>query len=67
MRLTIDGTSHDVDLYAPDYVNKVLAWSSGKLVDGLHTVTIEWTGTKNAASTGTGIGIDALKVQGLIQ
>ena len=27
---------------------------------------IEWTGTRNAASTGTGIGVDALDVVGVL-
>jgi len=67
VRITIDGVSHNVDLYSSGYLHKALGWSSGKIADGVHTVTIEWTGSKNAASTGTGIGVDALKVQGVLQ
>jgi len=65
-RVIIDGVPHQMDLYSAAHANNVLGWSSGKLTDGTHTVRIEWTGTKNAASSGTGIGIDAVDIQGVL-
>jgi len=66
-RVLVDGVPHNMDLYSSGYVHNVLAWSSGKLTDGTHPVRIEWTGTKNAASTGTGVGMDAVDIQGTLQ
>ncbi len=63
-RIIVDGTPYLMDLYYAGYVNNVLGWSSGKLADGPHTVRIEWTGTKNPESSGTGIGFDAVDIQG---
>jgi hypothetical protein len=40
--------------------------SVGGLSEGAHSVTVEWTGTKNAASTSTGIGLDAVDVVGAL-
>jgi hypothetical protein len=36
------------------------------LTQGAHTMVIEWTGTKNAKSTKTNIGIDAVQVLGTV-
>lgn len=65
-RVVIDGVPYPMDLYSSGYIHNTLAFSSGKLSDGVHTVRIEWTGTANRASTGTGIGFDAADVQGVM-
>ena len=39
-------------------------WSTNTLEPGRHTVTIEWTGDKNAAATGTAISLDAFDILG---
>jgi hypothetical protein len=41
-------------------------WSA-TLPAGVHTVKIEWTGTKNSASTGTYINTDAFDVIGTLK
>ena len=67
-RVTVDGGQPvTVDLYeaAPSYDEQV--WSTGTLSQGSHTVTIAWTGEKNAAATATDISVDALDVVGTIQ
>jgi hypothetical protein len=58
------GPAQQVDLYSPDILYQQNVWSSGLLTHGVHTVEISWTGTKNAASTGTYIGVDAVEVVG---
>ena len=66
-KVTVDGgTPVMVDFYSAStlYLQKV--WNTGTLASGDHTVTIEWTGTKNAASTNTNIGIDAIDILGTL-
>ncbi len=67
-RVTLDaGTPVLVDLYSAKEVWKQKVWETKPLVPGTHTVKIEWTGTKNAAATGTNIGVDAFDVIGLLK
>ena len=64
-KVTLDGgTPVMVDLYSAStlYLQKV--WNTGTLAAGDHTVTVEWTGVKNDASTATNIGIDAVDLTG---
>ncbi len=66
-KVTVDnGDPVLVDLYSPtsDYGKNV--WNTGPLQARTHTVTIEWTGEKNAAATGTGISLDAFDVIGTL-
>ena len=64
-KVTLDGAStFDVDLYAADVTYQQSAWETGALPVGLHTVTIEWTGDKNAAASDTNICVDSLDVAG---
>ena len=64
-KITVDGgTPQFADYYASGYKHQQKIWSISGLADGAHTVVIEWSGTKNAASTGTAIGVDALDVAG---
>ena len=57
-----NGPEKNVDLYAATRQNYSMVFSSGALAQGNHTIKIRVTGTKNAASTGTYIVLDYLKV-----
>jgi hypothetical protein len=48
-----------VDLYSAGTVYKKAVYNTGLLLDGKYTVVIERLGTKNPASYGTSIGVDA--------
>jgi hypothetical protein len=64
-KVSVDGGEpHTVDLYSAtsDYAKSV--WNTGTLEAGNHTVTVEWTGEKNSAATGTSISVDAFDVLG---
>lgn len=64
-KVTLDGgTPVLIDLYSASSAYKQRAWSVSGLADTTHTVTIEWTGTKNASSTGTMISVDAIDIDG---
>lgn len=64
-KVTLDNkTPVMVDLYSSAVVYGQKVWNTGTLTSGEHTITIQWTGTKNDASTGTNIGIDALDLKG---
>jgi hypothetical protein len=63
--VTLDGGDPlTVDLYDANVLWQQGVWDTGALADGEHTVTIRWTGQKNAAATDTNIGIDAFEVTG---
>ncbi len=65
--VSVDGAEPvDVDLYRSAYAYRQLVWSTGELSPGRHEVSISWTGRKNAASTGSLVGIDALDVVGAL-
>ncbi len=67
-KITLDkGTPKMVDLYSATTVYQQKVWNTGTLASGDHTVTIEWTGTKNDASTDTNIGIDGLDLKGSLK
>jgi serine/threonine protein kinase len=53
-----------VDLYGATTLWQGKAWETGTLPFGAHTLTIEWTGTKNAAATETNVSVDAFDVAG---
>jgi hypothetical protein len=60
--VTIDGVSKgSFDLYAATAKDKVSEGFSG-LTSAAHKIIIKVTGTKNAASTGTGVAVDAFVV-----
>ena len=48
-----------VDLYAASLQPASVVWSTGFAAGSQHSVTIQVTGTKNAASTGTRVDLDA--------
>jgi hypothetical protein len=66
--VTLDNTMPvGVDLYSGGstlFTYQQVVWTSGTIPSGPHTVHIEWTGTHNAASTGSNIGVDAIEVIG---
>ncbi len=62
-RVYVDGSfAGEVDTYAPSPRIQDTLFKAGGLADGSHTLTIEATGLKNGASTGTRILIDAFDV-----
>jgi hypothetical protein len=56
------GTPVEVDTYSPTLKVQEALFTSGALSDGNHTLTVKATGTKNAASGGTRITVDAFDV-----
>jgi cell wall-associated NlpC family hydrolase/putative cell wall-binding protein len=66
-KVTVDGDDKGtVDLYSSTAVFAQNVWNTGTLADGTHTVTISWTGTKNASAAASNIGLDALDVIGTV-
>ncbi len=67
-KVTVDSTTTPayVDYYAADYAHQQYLYSLFGLGDTTHTVVVEWTGTKNAASSGYLVGVDALDVAGTL-
>ena len=64
-RLTLDGGAPVLlDLYSASTLYQQKVWNSGLLSYGTHVLTIQWTGTKNRAASGTNVNIDALQVIG---
>ena len=64
-KIAVDGADvGTVDLYASGTSYLQTVWSSATLPSGSHTVTISWTGNKNASATGTGISLDAFDIMG---
>ena len=69
-KLTLDaGTAaqavYSVDLYSSSTKYKQTVWTATGLVDGPHTLKIEYTGTRGRG-TGTTINLDALDVAGTL-
>lgn len=63
--VSIDGGAPGhLDLYSPVVQTRQVVYSTGELPYGQHTVAIGWTGTKNAASSGTYISYDAFDIGG---
>ena len=63
-RVYLDGSLvGEVDLYNPDNRVQAIVYSSPQLADSNHTLVIEATGLKNAASTGTRVVVDAFEVR----
>lgn len=62
-RVYIDGSFvAEVDLYFSDPRVQAIVFTSPTLADANHTITIEATGTKNPASSGTVVVVDAIDV-----
>jgi cell wall-associated NlpC family hydrolase/putative cell wall-binding protein len=66
-KVTVDGKDKGtVDLYSATTSYAQSVWNTGALDDGTHTVTISWTGDKNASSQDANIGVDAFDVVGTV-
>jgi hypothetical protein len=71
VKVFIDGTEQDAnsstnavdpfELYAATEQLKQVIFTTSSLTDAQHTIRIEQDGTKDAASTGTGINLDAFR------
>ncbi len=61
-----NGAPVEVDLYNSVLAPQQRVWSSGNLEMGVHTLRIEYTGTKNPASSGYIVGVDAIDVVGTL-
>ena len=63
-RVYLDGSfAGEVDLYNPDNRVQAIVYTSPQLADSNHTLVIEATGLKNAASSGTRVVVDAFEVR----
>jgi YVTN family beta-propeller protein len=63
-KVSVDGGSAEsVDLYSPSWGHKQVVFERG-LASGTHSVRVWTDGTKNAASSGTTVGVDAVDVIG---
>jgi hypothetical protein len=66
--VTVDGgLAVTVDLYSAAIKSQKQVWASGALAMGTHTIQIVRLGTKNAASKGTAINVDAFDVTGSLK
>jgi hypothetical protein len=64
-RVTLDGTkAFDVDCYNATGVYQQVVWDSGILANTAHTLKIECLGTKDSASGGTYVSVDAFDLVG---
>jgi cell wall-associated NlpC family hydrolase len=64
-KIAVDGVDKGtVDLYSATTSSAQSVWNTGTLNDGTHTVTIEWTGTKNASAKASTISLDAFDIIG---
>jgi hypothetical protein len=62
-RVYLDGAiAGEVDLYSANQLPQDAVFTASGLADANHTLTIEVTGLKNAASTGTRVLVDAFDV-----
>jgi N-acetylmuramoyl-L-alanine amidase len=67
-RLTLDGGIPTIiDLYSATEVWQQKVWQNTNLKQGIHTVKIEWTGTKNPLATDYNIGADAFDITGTLE
>ncbi len=57
------GTATTVDLYTPTLLRQRKVYEIIGLTQGTHTIKLTVTGTKNAASSGVKVGVDAIRVQ----
>ena len=55
-----------VDLYAKTAIGQQVVYQKRAMTNAAHTITVEYTGTKNAASSGTRVDVDAYDEETLI-
>ncbi len=64
-KVTLDGGAGVlVDLYSTMFLNQRPVYTTGAVTEGRHTLTIQWTGKRNARSIGTYVYVDAIDVKG---
>ena len=61
-KVTVDNKSYNVDLYSSTVKAKNSVFSINNLTNGTHNVKIEFTGTKNPASSASTILIDGISI-----
>jgi N-acetylmuramoyl-L-alanine amidase len=61
------GTASEVDLYSPTALYQQRVYGTGPLSPGAHTLTVEWGGTRNPASAGYLVDVDAFSVLGSVR
>ncbi len=61
-KVTVDNKSYNVDLYSSTVKAKNTVFSISDLTNGTHNVKIEFTGTKNPASSANTILIDGISI-----
>ena len=67
-RVTVDGgPAVTVDYYSPTDRFQQKVYNTGNLSPGEHRLVIEWTGTKNAVSWASLVGVDAVDVVGTLK
>ncbi len=65
--VSVDGGAPEpVDLWSSATLYQQEVWDTGTLPDGLHTVRISWTGTRNAKSSANKVAIDAFVIEGTL-
>ncbi len=65
-RVFLDGSfAGEVDLYSPGGLEQAIVFASPPLADANHTLTIEATGRRNAASSDAQVVVDAFEVKKL--
>jgi hypothetical protein len=66
-KVTLDGGEpFPVDLYSATTGWKKQVYNTGLLADTSHTLTIQWSGAKNPAASGTTIDVDAFDIMGTL-
>ena len=61
-----NGEAQEVDLYSPTYLHRISVFKVTDLADTVHTALISCSGTRNKASNGSYIDVDALRVAGAL-
>jgi hypothetical protein len=60
-RVTLDGLSENIDLYSPERMRQAVVYSRSGLAEGWHTLSVTVTGTRNPASSGYRVYVDAME------
>lgn len=61
-KVIIDGTVYYVSMYSPTTINRNVVFEKNDLNNGTHSIKIEYTGNKVAASSGNIVMIDAFDI-----
>jgi hypothetical protein len=65
-RITVDGVSETVNLYAGSYAFKQKVWTKRGLTDGAHSIKIEYTGVSDPLGSGAKISVDEFVLVGAL-